>query len=189
MSIDLPGFADPVMGAQATFRAVLTAMSRPGSIQVAGGGLTPPAPLAAATAAVLLTLVDAETVLSLPQAWVAAGEWVDFHCGAPRGDRGAEFVVTDVLPDLAGLEAGSDECPERSVTVILQVAALGRGEAFTLAGPGLAAPRRFLVEGVPADFVARWAANQGLYPRGVDLILCAGTEVAALPRSVFVGEG
>jgi alpha-D-ribose 1-methylphosphonate 5-triphosphate synthase subunit PhnH len=73
------------------------------------------------------------------------------------------------------------------VTVILQVAALGRGDGFTLAGPGLAGPGRFLVEGLPGDFVARWAANHGLYPRGVDLILCAGTQMAALPRSVSVG--
>jgi alpha-D-ribose 1-methylphosphonate 5-triphosphate synthase subunit PhnH len=111
---------------------------------------------------------------------------VDFHCGARRVGA-VDFVLADALPDLAGLDAGSDECPERSVTVILQVAALGRGDGFTLAGPGLAGPGRFLVEGLPGDFVARWAANHGLYPRGVDLILCAGTQMAALPRSVSVG--
>lgn len=188
MSIDLPGFADPVLGAQACFRAVLAAMSRPGVIQEAGVGVTPPAPLAPATAAVLLTLVDAETPLLVTPGLAAAGEWIDFHCGAPR-DGAPMFVVTDGLPDLAGLDAGSDEGPEESVTVIVQVKALGTGARFVLAGPGLAGPMELAVDGLPADFVARWGANHGLYPRGVDLILCAGERIAALPRSVSVSEG
>ena len=188
MSIDLPGFADPVLGAQACFRAVLAAMSRPGVIQMAGEGITPPDPLAPATAAVLLTLVDAETPLAVAPGLAAAGARIDFHCGAPRGGKPA-FVVTDALPDLAALDAGTDEGPEDSVTVILQVAALGAGARFELAGPGLAVPAALAVEGLPADFAARWAANHGLYPRGIDLILCAGTRIAALPRSVAVSEG
>ncbi len=189
MSIDLPGFADPVLGAQACFRAVLTAMSRPGLIQRTGLDLTPPSPLAPATAAVLLTLVDAETTLLLAPSLAASAEWIEFHCGARQGDAAADFVVTDSLPDLAALESGNDECPERSTTVILQLAALGQGTAYTLAGPGLAAPTRFLAEGLPADFLARWGANHRLYPRGIDLILCAGTDLAALPRSVAASEG
>ena len=188
MSIDLPGFADPVLGAQACFRAVLTAMSRPGMIQVAGVGVTPPAPLAPATAAVLLTLVDAETPLMVAPGLAAAGEWIDFHCGAPRR-ASPMFVVTDRLPDLAGLDAGSDEGPEDSVTVILQVASLGEGTRFMLAGPGLAAPLGLAVDGLPKDFVAHWMANHGLDPRGIDLILCAGERIGALPRSVAVSEG
>jgi alpha-D-ribose 1-methylphosphonate 5-triphosphate synthase subunit PhnH len=46
-----------------------------------------------------------------------------------------------------------------------------------------------LVDGLPADFVAVWQRNHALFPRGVDLILCAGRSVAALPRSVSVSEG
>ena len=64
MSIDLPGFADPVAGAQSCFRAVLAAMATPGSVHPAGEGLVPPAPLGAAMAAVLLSLVDGDTTLA-----------------------------------------------------------------------------------------------------------------------------
>jgi len=45
------------------------------------------------------------------------------------------------------------------------------------------------VEGLPDDFAAQWAANHTLYPCGVDLVLCAGERLCALPRSVRVEEG
>ena len=49
-----PGFADPVLDAQASFRAILEAMSRPGRIQRIDARITPPAPLCTAAAAALL---------------------------------------------------------------------------------------------------------------------------------------
>jgi alpha-D-ribose 1-methylphosphonate 5-triphosphate synthase subunit PhnH len=72
--------------------------------------------------------------------------------------------------------------------VILQVARFAEGRGYRLSGPGLAAPVRLNVAGLPADFVARWAANHALFPRGVDLLLCDGGDVAALPRSVAISE-
>jgi alpha-D-ribose 1-methylphosphonate 5-triphosphate synthase subunit PhnH len=33
-----------------------------------------------------------------------------------------------------------------------------------------------------------WRRNHSLYPRGLDLVLCAGTTLAALPRSVAIEE-
>ena len=42
------------------------------------------------------------------------------------------------------------------------------------------------VTGLPDDFPALWAANHALFPRGADLLLCCGTTLAALPRSVRV---
>ena len=189
MSIDLPGFADPVAQAQATFRAVLDALARPGTLHEAGGTLTPPAPLAPATAAVLLALVDHDTPLHIAPDCSAAAAWLTFHCGtAPSPSPASPFAVARALPDLATLSPGTDEAPESSTTLVLQVPALGTGPAFTLAGPGLKAPARFQVTGLPPGFAASWAANPALFPRGVDLILCAGTTVAALPRSTTVTE-
>lgn len=190
MSIDLPGFADPVGQAQGCFRAVLEAMSRPGTVMAAGEGLVPPVPLDAATAAVLLTLVDAETKLALAGGCATARDWVVFHCGAPVVDAAgdAEFVVAAAMPDLATLEAGSDEAPEEGATLVLQVAGFGHGQKLVLAGPGLKVPAVLEVEGLPDDFVAQWGRNHKLFPRGVDLILCAGDRLAALPRSVRIGE-
>ena len=191
MSIDLPGFADPVRGAQVCFRAVLDAISRPGSLHDAGHGLTPPPPLDPATAAVLLTLVDAETPIWLAPEFAAAIDWVAFHCGAapaPEIARAA-FVVATTMPDLATLNTGTDEGPEEAGTLVLQVRGLGEGTRYRLAGPGLAAPVPLLVDGLPDGFAAAWADNHALFPRGIDIILCTGNTLAALPRSLRIAEG
>ena len=197
MSLDLPGFADPVAQSQTCFRALLDAMARPGTLREVGGGhkagagLSPPAPLDPATAAVLLTLVDGDCRLHIAPDCAAATDWLVFHCGtAPTGHAStADFVVTQTLPDLARLATGSDEAPESAATLILQVAGFGRGTSWHLAGPGLKAPTILQVDSLPADFAARWAANHALFPRGIDLVLCAGTTIAALPRSLTITEG
>ncbi|MCC6717688.1 MAG: phosphonate C-P lyase system protein PhnH [Acetobacteraceae bacterium] len=191
MNIDLPGFADPVAQAQSSFRALLDAMARPGTIRAAGAGLMPPSPLDPATAAVLLTLIDGDARLHIAADCAPARDWLVFHCGTmPCPDPAtAGFVVATALPDLATLSAGSDEAPESSATLVLQVAALGTGTKWRLAGPGLKEPAILRVTGLPDDFAARWAPNHALFPRGVDLVLCAGTALAAVPRTVAITEG
>jgi alpha-D-ribose 1-methylphosphonate 5-triphosphate synthase subunit PhnH len=185
-----PGFMDPVQDAQSCFRAVLEAMSRPGRIQSLPGGLNPPAPLHPATAAVLLTLADAETTLS-HDAGAEADAWLRFHCGSPASDAaGAAFVLaTGTPPSLPALAQGSDEEPEGGATLILQVASLAAGRGWRLTGPGIEREHRLTVEGAPAGFVGAWGAQRGGFPRGVDVILCAGTSIAALPRGIRIEEG
>ena len=189
MSIEHPGFADPVHDAQAVFRAVLDAIAGPGRLMHVGQGLTPPPPLGRASAAVLLTLVDAQTPVCLAPCFAPAAEWIEFHCGARIGDETPAFMVADALPDFARLNGGTDEAPETSTTLVLQVAGLGEGVSYRLTGPGLLQPRMIRVSGLPAGFVAAWAANGALFPRGVDLFLCAGDRLAALPRTTCVTEG
>jgi alpha-D-ribose 1-methylphosphonate 5-triphosphate synthase subunit PhnH len=36
--------------------------------------------------------------------------------------------------------------------------------------------------------VSIWRRNHALFPRGVDLILCAGDKLTALPRTVAIEE-
>jgi alpha-D-ribose 1-methylphosphonate 5-triphosphate synthase subunit PhnH len=190
MSTDLaPGFADPVTDAQLCFRAVLDAMARPGLAR-AVRGVSAPAPLCNAAAGVVLTLIDHETPLWLDPTAAAARAWIAFHTGAPiEPPKRAAFAMALSLPDLAELPSGNDEMPETSATVILQIASLTEGRRFVLEGPGLRAPTDLRADGLPTDFAAIWEANHRLFPRGIDLILCAGDTLAALPRSVTVREG
>ena len=191
MNLLSPGFADPVLDAQACFRAVLEAMSRPGRIMRAGSALAPPAPLHQAAAAVLLTLADADTPI-----WLDAGEaataWARFHCGAPvMPEIGtARFALAaGAAPALATLDAGTDEEPQRGATLILQVTDLIAGEAWRLTGPGIEHEHRLRVIGAPDGFLGQWAENRQQFPCGVDVILCAGDKLAALPRSIMIAEG
>ena len=149
-----------------------------------------PRALCDAAAAVLLTLIDHETPLWLdPSAAQAVRTWIAFHTGAPIvPTEQAMFALALSLPDLTILSDGTDEMPETSATVILQVASLTTGQRFTLEGPGLRAPTTVTIDGLPPDFATIWQRNHALYPRGIDLILCAGNQLTALPRSVTVRE-
>lgn len=202
-----PGFADPVHDAQAVFRAVLRAMSRPGEVQdlssSLGPGFAPPTPLAPASAAACLALLDLDTRLWLDGGGrdaAAAMAYLSFHTGAPRTDAPAEAdfaVIADgaMTPRLDCFSVGTDELPERSATLIVQVAALesgdpgGAGEgAWCLTGPGIDGRVYLSVDGLRKGLADELALNLKLFPRGVDLILCAGPRLAALPRTTRVEE-
>jgi alpha-D-ribose 1-methylphosphonate 5-triphosphate synthase subunit PhnH len=183
------GFADPVLDAQATFRAVLEAMSRPGRVQDLPRPPEVPPGLSPAAAAVLLTLVDSATPLHLA-AGAEAATWVRFHCGCKLAGAAEAAFVLDPTIALAALHAGTEEEPETGATLILEVATLeeGGGGAWRLTGPGIREAHRLRVGGAPRGFVADWAGNRARFPRGVDVILCAGSRIAALPRTVRIEE-
>ena len=182
------GFLDPVADAQACFRSVLDAMSRPGRVHAVTGVSAPP-PLCDAAGAVLLTLADHETPLWLDSNAETARDWIEFHTGAAilPADR-CTFGMALTFPDLAGFLSGTDEMPETSATIILQVDSLKAGQSFVLEGPGLREPAILSVTGLPSDFAAIWQRNHALFPRGIDLILCAGGNLTALPRSVSIKD-
>lgn len=189
----LPGFADPVLHAQGCFRAALEALSRPGRVLRVPARPPAPEPLAPAAAALLLALCDAQTGVCLLDAGPRARDWLRFHAGCPQAELGdARFVVaTRVMPDLAALAPGTDEAPQDSATLILQVAALdeGAGEegaGLRLRGPGIEREHLLRAAGLPPDFRARWAANRARFPRGVDLLLCCGDRLAGLPRATEI---
>ncbi|HSK38624.1 MAG TPA: phosphonate C-P lyase system protein PhnH, partial [Arenibaculum sp.] len=136
-----PGFADPVLDAQAVFRCVLDAMARPGRIVTIPVAVEAPAPLDAATAALCLALADFETPVWTDAAG-SAGPWLRFHCGARiEGDPvlAGFAVVTDAanLLPLARFAPGSDAFPDRSCTLFVQVPALTGGPPAVLRGPGI----------------------------------------------------
>ncbi len=185
------GFADPVPDAQRSFRAALEAMARPGRVLAVTAPPEPPPPLCPAAAAMLLTLVDAGTSL-----WTDAGAeaeaWARFHCGCqvtPQLGAAAFALATGAAPDLLLLDPGTEEEPARGATLILQVAALEPGHGLRLTGPGIEREHRLHIDPLPPGLVAAWEVGRARFPRGVDLILCAGDRLAALPRTVRIEEG
>lgn len=188
-----PGFAEPALDAQRCFRAMLEAMSRPGRVQRLDAiSLDPPAPLGRAAAAALLTLTDADTPVWLDAAAAPAADWLRFHAGCPLMPDPAEAafaLASGTPPALSAFSAGTEEEPQDSATLLLQVTALEEGTGrWLLRGPGIETVHRLHVEGLPPDFAAQWAANHTRFPRGVDVLLCAGDSLVALPRSLRLEE-
>jgi alpha-D-ribose 1-methylphosphonate 5-triphosphate synthase subunit PhnH len=187
-----------VLSAQSTFRAILDAVSRPGSVQPLAPVATAPSPLLGGVAAVALALADHDTPIwldaRLRQA-EAAADWLRFQCGSQIVDdpQSAAFALAGApleLPPLDRFNLGTAEYPDRSTTIVLQVDSLNAGSSLVLTGPGIQGQRLFRAAPLPNDMPARLTFNSGLFPRGVDLLLATSDQVAALPRSVrIVSEG
>ncbi len=189
---ELPsGFADKVSSAQTTFRAVMDAMARPGSVQRITSIAGTPRGMMHGTAAMALTLFDHDTPLWLDPHMSESPEvakWLKFHTSAPIvtdasicsfaliGDAGA-------LPALDRFSFGTNEYPDRSTTLILQVDSLREGPAFELRGPGIERAAILRASIAPQDLFARLAINASLFPRGIDVVLVADDTIVAIPRT------
>lgn len=186
-------FPNPVHQSQQVFRQVLDAMARPGSIHQLEA-LPEPAPgLSPAATAVCLALTDFETPVWLDDLASAARGYLVFHCSTPitgEATRASFAVIGDALEQdgLGMFNTGSDEYPETSTTLIVEVSELGNDSGQLLAGPGIEDTVKLRVEGVVRNFWELVAENHLLFPRGVDLILTCGDKIAALPRSVRILE-
>ncbi|HEV7344084.1 MAG TPA: phosphonate C-P lyase system protein PhnH [Devosia sp.] len=191
------GFVDPVLQSQGIFRAILAAMAHPGTVQELPASASGQSHLTAELASVLLTLSDQDTLLWLADPLRnAAGveRFVAFHTGAPVVDEPgrAMFAYAGSAADLPRLDrfnAGTQEYPDRSTTIVLRVDALSGGDELRLTGPGIKDHGHISPIGLPEDFVAQWAANRELFPRGIDLLLMADGSVMGLPRSTRIAEG
>jgi alpha-D-ribose 1-methylphosphonate 5-triphosphate synthase subunit PhnH len=186
------GFADPVVAAQSTFRAVLDATARPGTVWPIETELAPPVPLSRGAAAITLTLCDQDTPIWLDarlRATEAVAQWLRFHCGARIVDdpAAASFAFAGdgtALPDFTHFNLGSVDYPDRSTTIVILVESLQSGPPLLLAGPGIRGRQMLRAAPLPHDIAERLTNNRALFPRGVDLLLVSADAVAALPRSV-----
>lgn len=178
------GFADPATQSAHTFRGVMEAMARPGTIQDIEGA-APPLPLSPATGAVLLTLCDTETPVYLAGVMDCdiVRAWLSFHTGAPFvGPAQCMFAVGtwDALAPLSIYPIGTSEYPDRSATLIVECAQLAQSGA-KLTGPGI---KDQATLGLPE--LDAFKANRMLFPLGVDFIFTSANQIAALPRTTEV---
>jgi len=189
---ELPaGFADKVLSAQSTFRSVMDAMARPGSVQQIAATAGAPSPMMRGASAIALTLFDHDTPVWLDPRMSETSEvtkWLKFHTGAPVvGDSTicsfALIADPQALPALDRFAFGSNEYPDRSTTLILQVASLTQGSSFELRGPGIDGTAVLQAAIQPADLFERLAVNAALFPRGIDVVLVAGDAIVAIPRT------
>lgn len=195
---ELPaGFADKVLSAQTTFRSVMDAMARPGSVQRIAAVAGTPAPMMRGTAAIALTLFDHDTPVWLDPAMSATPDvtrWLKFHTSAPVvadcAVAGFALVADPAnLPPLDRFAFGSNEYPDRSTTLILQVESLTTGLAIELRGPGIDGSAILRAAIQPEDLFEQLAVNVALFPRGTDVVLVDDDAIVAIPRTTRLARG
>jgi alpha-D-ribose 1-methylphosphonate 5-triphosphate synthase subunit PhnH len=190
------GFADPVLQSQSTFRAIMDALANPGTVQNLAVPAAAHGNLTGELASALLTLADQDTPIWLADSLGGAEgvePFVAFHTGAPvvrEPDRAMFAFATSAaeLPRFDAFGLGTQEYPDRSTTIVLAVPALTGGEPLITRGPGIKDHGHITPVGLPGDFLAQWAANRDLFPRGIDLLLLADGAVMGLPRSTRIAE-
>lgn len=175
---------DPVHDTRETFRAVLSAMSRPGTVQRA--------PADPADRAVVATLVDHEVGCYTEDEGLAESLEREGRLD-PRPLEEAAVVHVHGSTDgrAAAARRGTLKEPGRGATVVYRVGGVIEGvpagngtTGVELSGPGVPGSRSLAVAGLPAEEADAIAEAQSEYPRGIDVVFAAGDRIAAIPRSV-----
>ncbi|MCL2160728.1 MAG: phosphonate C-P lyase system protein PhnH [Betaproteobacteria bacterium] len=210
----IPGLFNPVDDAQAVFRAVLEALSRPG-IPVPLTALPSPLPVTGFSQGMLalaLTLCDNDTKLWLDAAadTPEARHHLRFHCASPFVENPSEasfaFIAqAENMPRLDAFNQGRADFPDRSATLIIDTnfcKCKCHKNIQELTGPGVKGSncgkwQSFHSPGMPARFWEDWERNHASYPLGVDVVFVeTGTDssgapqarLLALPRTARVRE-
>ncbi len=186
-----PTMSVPAQEEQATFRALLDAMARPGTVHSLpprriedgewGGALL-----------VLQALLDHEVTFHVLNEQSLIHEQLLRRTGARSAPLGqADFVLASGDAAIAAVEdarEGGFEEPERSATVVLLADSIGDGGvALTLSGPGIESTSTLPFAGLPVAAFEVLRGRTVTFPQGVDVILVdTAGHVAAVPRSTRI---
>ncbi|WP_417882814.1 phosphonate C-P lyase system protein PhnH [Vibrio rumoiensis] len=220
MSAIAAGFSDTIHDSQYCFRHLLTAMSQPGTLVelnlAQGFGSMMPA-----STQVLLALADNSTPVWLSNQFandIAVKENLNFHlgCSILSGQKnGVQLSEIQQKPsfgvisqqDLVNFDwsqtsffVGCEEYPDRSTTVIVEVAGLSTVPCslpetdtdspvvLRLSGPGIEHEARVVVQSLSSTVISVMLSQRKThkFPLGLDFILVSDEQVVALPRSTTV---
>ncbi len=188
----IPGFPEPTADSQGVFRDCLEALSAPGRCVEMCTAIDAVPGIHPASLVLLLAMLDQDTNLWLSPSAAAAAATFRFHTGCRLVDdpAAAHFALAanpQELPALEVFAGGTDEHPERSATLLLQVPAFA-GARWLLTGPGIESSIRVAAPDLGDGFVAQWQRNRGRFPRGIDLFLVCGRTLCGLPRTTDIAS-
>lgn len=195
-TVDIPpGFRDPVADSQKTFRNIMDAVAHPGRFVLLGNGLCCPEGFHKSTTAVCLALLDFDTPLWIDEAIASTRvcRWLGFHCGVPAATspKTAAFAVLNAGEPMPGPDTfnpGTEERPDLSTTLIVQVAGLENRGGLMLQGPGINGEKYLDPVGLPRRFLKERNRLCKDFPRGVDILFTCDEKLAALPRTTIIKE-
>ncbi|KKJ76742.1 hypothetical protein WH95_11450 [Kiloniella litopenaei] len=186
----LPGFHNPVFDATAVFRAVLDAMSHPGTVIETPLTCESPNKLNSSAASILLAITDMDTAVWLsPETDCSdVADYLRFHtgCSLTKNTSNCDFAVIDgrEYPDLvANLPIGTAEYPDRSATLIIAVDHFNAEQKAVLSGPGIKTTIDLSPSPLNSKFWGWMKESRHSFPCGVDIIFASPTHICALPRS------
>jgi len=192
----VPQISQPAALEQATFRAMLSAMSMPGTVEV----------LTNASSAAISTDAGWDGVVAIAQSFL--DHEVTFHVAVENGSSledailrrtGARTASLDragyVFTDAANARRVIDQAvegpleePERSATVVVRCDSVGEGDlALRLSGPGVDGETTLRLGGLDREVIEARNERTGPFPTGIDLLLVDGEgRIAGLPRSTQI---
>jgi alpha-D-ribose 1-methylphosphonate 5-triphosphate synthase subunit PhnH len=183
---------EPAVSAQ-NFRFVLSALSRPGTLQTLPQAIDPPSPLLGVAACVAVTLCDYQSPV-----WLSASlntsdvrKFLRFQTGAPLvTERAAPLfafmTMAEACDDLDGFALGTHEYPDRSTTLVIQCDGFKSEMIVKLSGPGLKVPTVCGVAGATEKFWLTLQNNSKRFPLGWDVLFVTQDQVMGLPRSTRI---
>lgn len=189
----IPGAALDANAAQRTFRAVLDALTRPGSVHRLPAELLRRVPAALLPALALADLGTPVCVLDEEP----GGPWQDVLSrvtSAPAAPLPGARIVAALRPpvaaELAAVPRGSAAAPEDAALVTVPVSDVARGgHLLRLTGPGIATTVQVAPGGLAPELLAARRDAVAGFPAGIDLLLVDGDGgVLGLPRSTRIEE-
>ena len=191
----IAGFNEPVQSSQQVFRALLKAMSEPGTLIDLNHIESTPSSINKSCWQVALSLFDAETKIWLSPSLRRCASLISnlkFHCQSPLTDHpeAADFAIcnADEIPLLNTLNWGCNEYPDQSTTLLIQVPAISTEPFWTLSGPGIETHRFLRVAGLPEYFRSELINSRQRFPQGIDTLYCCDQTLVALPRTTQITE-
>jgi alpha-D-ribose 1-methylphosphonate 5-triphosphate synthase subunit PhnH len=191
---------DRILHAQDHFRVIVTALSRPGTInEFRPIALSPPPGLNTASTLVAFALLDSGIGFHLVRMTSLEAEYLATNTGARAvAIEDAAFLFASGLEApsvLEGVHCGSLTYPDTAATIVLQVEALSSspqpgGLLLTLEGPGIDGRTQVSVGGLSTDLLLALQARNAEFPLGIDVLLTTGAAapatVVGLPRTTRV---
>ena len=188
-------FRDLSSPSHQVLRQRVTLLWRPGTIVELDASPQAPDVLCEATAAIALALFDRDTPvwLSATADCKAVRIYLRCHtaCAQVTAPTLADFaIITRLgeLPAFGNFFCGTQEYPERSIKLIVQVDGLDPDGTWRLTGPGIRGTQRLGARGLGETFLSQWARNTRLFPRGIDVFLACGRRLCVLPRTTRIDE-
>lgn len=175
------------------FRAILDAFAKPGQQVTVPQVADKPAALQSASVVLALDLCDYQSPV-----WLSprinhhdVRSFLRFHTGAPivANPLEAHFAFADCeefAQHFRTFNKGSDEYPDRSVTLVLQATSFEAPQRVRLEGPGIKSHAELAVAGFGPREWDLLSDDLILFPLGVDVAFVSETKLIGLPRSTRI---